>query len=117
MGHAAALMIAANPSLTPAQIKARLIAGSDESTAMNTRSVSHGTVNVANALAGREGWNLGAAANPAAGSAAYNALKKSKIGLSSIEGTPDAGGPTNFAFVNPFSTTPTIKREANDLLA
>jgi subtilisin family serine protease len=55
---AIALMVAANKSLTAAQIKARLIAGSDESGAMNNRSVSDGKLNVANAVLNKSGVNL-----------------------------------------------------------
>jgi subtilisin family serine protease len=55
---AIALMLSANRTLTASQIKARLIAGSDESTALNNRSVSDGKVNVANALSNRSGVKL-----------------------------------------------------------
>src|SRR5262249_49720887 len=47
---AAALMLAANKSLTWAQLKSRLINGADESASLFSRSVSHGKLNVANAV-------------------------------------------------------------------
>src|SRR4051812_14555696 len=80
----AALMIAANPSLTPAQIKARLIAGSDESMPLNNRSVSDGQVNVANAVMNRAGYDLGTIL-PANSNSSLEAKKKAKLGLTSVE--------------------------------
>jgi subtilisin family serine protease len=55
---AVALMVSANPALTVAQIKQRLIDGSDESSALNNRSVSDGELNVKNAVLGVSGVNL-----------------------------------------------------------
>ena len=55
---AAALMLAANPGLSAAQLKQRLIDGSDESSALNNRSVSDGELNVYNTLRGVSGTNL-----------------------------------------------------------
>ena len=62
---AAALLLAANRSLTAAQLKQRLIAGADESTALNNRSVSDGELNVNNALLARSGTNLASLASTA----------------------------------------------------
>jgi subtilisin family serine protease len=58
---AVALMLSANRTLTPAQLKARLVTGADESTVLNNRSVSDGKLSVANALLNRSGVNLAAA--------------------------------------------------------
>jgi subtilisin family serine protease len=55
---AAGLMLAANPSLTTSQLKSRLIAGSDKSTALNNRSVSDGKLNVKNAVNNTAGIQL-----------------------------------------------------------
>ncbi len=59
---AAALMLAADPSLTVSQIKARLIEGADRSAALATSSVSGGQLNVNNALLGLVGGGVAAAA-------------------------------------------------------
>ena len=112
----AALMIAANPSLTPAQIKARLIAGSDESASLNNRSVSDGQINVANAVMNRSGYDLGTLL-PANSYLSLEAKKKAKLGLSSVEeSSPDAAA-TSVGFVSPFSKSPTIEHDAKNLLA
>ena len=52
---AAALMLSANPSLTPAQLKQRLITGSDASPAFAGRTVSRGQLNISNAVLARPG--------------------------------------------------------------
>lgn len=54
----AALILAANKSLTVSQLKARLINGSDESTSLRNFSVSDGRLNVNNALRNLAGVNL-----------------------------------------------------------
>jgi serine protease len=109
---AAALMIAANPALTPSLIKARLIAGSDEFKSLNARSVSHGQVNIANAMAGREGWNLGTSGATSNGSGGARSTPASKIGLMSLpEGTY-----TGAVAANPFGGS-TIGGTSKDLLA
>ena len=64
---AVALMLAANRSLTVSQIKQRLIAGADDSLALNNRSVSDGELNVANALLGRSGTQISATLATASG--------------------------------------------------
>jgi subtilisin family serine protease len=61
-----ALMLSADPTLTTAQIKQRLIDGSDESTALTNRSVSDGEVNVNNAMLNVAGVN-NATTTPGAG--------------------------------------------------
>jgi subtilisin family serine protease len=48
---AAALMLAANKKLTAAQLKGRLIDGSDETTTLNNRTVSDGQIDLANSIA------------------------------------------------------------------
>jgi subtilisin family serine protease len=55
-----ALMLSANRSLTVAQIKSRLIAGADDTTLLNNRSVSDGELNVNNALLNRAGTQISA---------------------------------------------------------
>jgi subtilisin family serine protease len=62
---AAALMLAANRTLTAAQLKQRLITGADESPSLNNRSVSDGELNVNNALLARSGTNLSSLASSA----------------------------------------------------
>ena len=54
---AVALMLAADPTLDIAEIKRRLIDGSDESTPLNNRSVSDGEVSVTNAVRNVVGVN------------------------------------------------------------
>ena len=109
----AALMMAVNPTLTPAQIKERLIDGSDQSMALNNRSVSDGEVNVANAVMDREGYELGTLL-PANSFLSLEAKKKAKLGLMNVvEETSTA----SVGFVSPFSKSPTIKYDAKDLLA
>jgi subtilisin family serine protease len=55
---AAALMLAANKKLTVAQLKSRLIDGSDETTTLNNRTVSDGQIDLANAMANRAGTDV-----------------------------------------------------------
>lgn len=52
---AIALMLSSDPGASPAQIKARIITGADQSAGLYTMMVSGGELNVANALAGRTG--------------------------------------------------------------
>ncbi|MEZ0263519.1 MAG: S8 family serine peptidase, partial [Phycisphaerae bacterium] len=65
---AVALMLAANPSLTVAQIKARLISGADQSAALARTSVSAGELNIANSLAGTTGTRYSATTTTSAAS-------------------------------------------------
>ena len=67
---AVALMLAADPDLTVAQIKSRLIAGADQSAALAGTSVAAGELNIANSLAGRTGtrYTAGTAATTASAS-------------------------------------------------
>ena len=53
---AAALLLAANPGLTVAQLKARLIAGSDQSSTLYSDSVSDGEIDIANAMEAPHGY-------------------------------------------------------------
>ncbi|WP_428940300.1 S8 family peptidase [Fontivita pretiosa] len=55
---AAALMLSANPELSVAQVKLRLLAGADQSVALNGRAVSDGELNVSNAVIARRGQQL-----------------------------------------------------------
>jgi subtilisin family serine protease len=55
---AVALALSANRSLTVAQIKSRLVAGADESVALNNRSVSDGQLNVSTVLLNRAGTRI-----------------------------------------------------------
>ena len=55
---AVALMLSADPALTVAQVKSRLIAGTDDSAALDNRSVSDGELNVRNALINRSGVQI-----------------------------------------------------------
>jgi subtilisin family serine protease len=55
---AAALMLSANRKLTAAQLKSRLIDGSDETVALNNRTASDGQINVANALLAKTGVDV-----------------------------------------------------------
>src|SRR5207248_437896 len=55
---AAALLLASNKKLTAAQLKSRLINGSDETVALNNRTVSDGQINVANAIANKAGVDV-----------------------------------------------------------
>lgn len=54
----AALMLAANPSLTTSQLKQRLIDGADETSTLYSRSVSKGKLSASNALAARAGASI-----------------------------------------------------------
>jgi subtilisin family serine protease len=61
---AVALMLTADRSLTPAQVKQRLIDGSDETAALSGSSLSNGLLNVNNALLARAGARLPTDGNP-----------------------------------------------------
>jgi subtilisin family serine protease len=57
---AAALMLAKDPRLSAAQIKARIIGSADQSRGLAGTSVSNGELNIANALANRAGARVSA---------------------------------------------------------
>jgi subtilisin family serine protease len=64
---AVALMLAADPTLTPLAIKQRLIDGADESASLNNRSVSDGELNVNNAVLALSGTDVADEAGAATG--------------------------------------------------
>jgi subtilisin family serine protease len=80
---AAALMLSANRSLTVAQVKQRLVAGTDDSLALSNRSVSDGELNVNNALLNRPGTQI--ATSLASPSVAARETLRPRLGLFSIE--------------------------------
>jgi subtilisin family serine protease len=80
---AVALMLSANRSLTVAQIKQRLIAGTDDSFALNNRSVSDGELNVNNALLNRPGTQI--TTTLASSSVASDGIFLMRPGLFSID--------------------------------
>jgi hypothetical protein len=51
-------MLSANPGLTVARIRSRLLEGADESMALNDRAVSDGELNATNALLARAGQEI-----------------------------------------------------------
>jgi len=65
----AALMLSANPSLTVAQLRQRLVRGADRSGELNNFSVSDGKLNAVNAVLNQKGSRfvgpVSAAAKPA----------------------------------------------------
>lgn len=52
---AVALLLAANPKLTAAQVKSRIVSGADQNASLYGRMVSGGELNIASALAGKTG--------------------------------------------------------------